>query len=338
MRAFLSGLQQSVFDTPLVRRIMRTLHAGSNRRLLARLDRDDAAHRQTRTLLTLVHKARLTTFGRDHDFGRIGTPADFRRLVPLQRIADRPAPDLALLPHRRAMRVALALLQGMRLESICWLGDEPLALERFPWMARPDVFDATTLPWGPSPTCLIGPIDRVVTFAHDRRHLMPDLRAVVYSRCGSTPVECLREAVGPKPMLLESLTRPEGPIAVEDPRFDSLRLLVDAGVYFEFITATLAHTLVPTRIGLDEVQPGVPYELILTAPNGPWAGRTGTSIVFDRLDVPLLRVLTPPVPDVSERDDEPASVQAPHRSSIYTPAARPETFVHTPWSVPSDRG
>ena len=83
---------------------------------------------------------------------------------------------------------------------------------------------------------------------------------------------------------------------------------------------------------------GLAYELILTAPNGPWAGRTGTTIVFDRLDVPLLRVLTPLVLGVSERDDEPASVQAPHRSSIYTPAVRPETFAHTPWSAPADRG
>jgi GH3 auxin-responsive promoter len=336
VRSFLSGLRPSLFDNPLLRRVMHTLQAASNRRLLARFDRGDAGRRQTRTLLTLIHQARLTPFGRDHDFGRIRTPLDFRRLVPLQRLA--PRTDFALRSHRQTLGVALALTQQARPHSICWLGDEPLAAERFPLLVRPSVFGANTLPGGPSPTCLIGTADRIVAFTRDRRHLLPDVRAAVYSRVGPpASFEALRQAVGPIPMLLELLTRPEGPIAIEDPRFGALRLLVDAGVYFEFIPATGVDEATPPRLGLDEVRLGVPYELALTAPTGVWAGRAGVAVVFDRLDPPLLRVLTPPDPAVAAKVGA-ETVPALHRSSTGIPAAPRGTFAHTPWSAPADRG
>jgi hypothetical protein len=54
---------------------------------LVELDHTDAAPSQARLLRGLVHRARNTRFGRDHDFARIRTPADFRRLVPLRSAA-----------------------------------------------------------------------------------------------------------------------------------------------------------------------------------------------------------------------------------------------------------
>ena len=341
MRSFLSSLRQPLFDNPLVRRVMATLQAASNRRLLARLDREDAVRRQTRTLLTLVHRSRLTPFGRDHDFGRIRTAQDFRRLVPLERIADRPAlrADLALRSHRHALGVALALAPSTRSASICWLGDDVFDVERFPLLLRPAVFEPATLPDDSSPTCLVGPVERVVRFSRERRHLLPDVRAVVYSRCGPLlPVDALRQAVGPRPTLIELVTRPEGPIAVEDPRFGALRLLVDAGIYFEFIPSMHSHEVSPPRLGLEEVRLGVPYELILTAPAGVWAGRVGMTVVFDRLTPPLMRVLTPPDLAVSARCDVAAASRGPHRSSTGILVAPPGTSVHTPWSAHADRG
>src|SRR5262245_11731728 len=70
------------------------------RRQLVELDHQDAVRCQTRILRGLVHKAHATPFGRAHDFPRIHTAADFRRLVPL-----RPPSALCDLPwesHRRA--------------------------------------------------------------------------------------------------------------------------------------------------------------------------------------------------------------------------------------------
>jgi hypothetical protein len=58
------------------------------RRHLARFDRQAPALCQSRTLLGLLQQARNTQFGREHDFSRIRTVEDFRRLVPLCTRAD----------------------------------------------------------------------------------------------------------------------------------------------------------------------------------------------------------------------------------------------------------
>ena len=52
------------------------------------LARQDAAAVQRETLLRLVRRAAGTRFGRDHDFGGIREPWDFRRAVPLRRYED----------------------------------------------------------------------------------------------------------------------------------------------------------------------------------------------------------------------------------------------------------
>jgi hypothetical protein len=55
---------------------------------LARFDRQAPARCQSRILLGLLHQARNTRFGREHDFRRIRSVEDFRRLVPLCTRAD----------------------------------------------------------------------------------------------------------------------------------------------------------------------------------------------------------------------------------------------------------
>src|SRR5689334_6395415 len=52
------------------------------------LEEHDAATLQQEMLLHLVRKAAGTQFGRDHDFGRIRSVADFQRRVPLRTYED----------------------------------------------------------------------------------------------------------------------------------------------------------------------------------------------------------------------------------------------------------
>src|SRR5262245_44945919 len=54
------------------------------RRRARQLNRNRAGAVQERTLLRLVEHARHTRFGRDHDFGRIRSVADFQERVPLR--------------------------------------------------------------------------------------------------------------------------------------------------------------------------------------------------------------------------------------------------------------
>lgn len=58
-------------------------HAYARRRA-AEVEQADLAHVQEQQLLRLILKAQETQFGRDHDFRRIRSVADYRRLVPLR--------------------------------------------------------------------------------------------------------------------------------------------------------------------------------------------------------------------------------------------------------------
>jgi hypothetical protein len=62
-------------------------HAYARRRMRA-FDGSDPVAFQERTLKALVRKARETRFGRDHDFGALGSIADYRKAVPLRTYED----------------------------------------------------------------------------------------------------------------------------------------------------------------------------------------------------------------------------------------------------------
>jgi hypothetical protein len=85
---FWEAIQQWLIGTRLVRRLTDTLFRGRARRHIAALDHLDTGRSQLRTLRGLVHCGHMTRFGRDHDFCRIRTADDFRRLVPLRTPAD----------------------------------------------------------------------------------------------------------------------------------------------------------------------------------------------------------------------------------------------------------
>lgn len=67
-----------------VRRLADAAAVRYARRRAAALDRMDAGAVQHETLLKLVRHARDTRFGRDHDFGRVASAADFRARVPVR--------------------------------------------------------------------------------------------------------------------------------------------------------------------------------------------------------------------------------------------------------------
>ncbi len=122
------SLQRWVTTRSLVRRMAEAVLAAAGRRHLAQLDRLAPSRCQRRILFGLINKAQATRFGRDHDFRRIRSIADYRRVVPLrsraelwreygedcwglQGIAAQVRFSLQALSrcHRSALRTALAL-------------------------------------------------------------------------------------------------------------------------------------------------------------------------------------------------------------------------------------
>src|SRR3954463_12594098 len=73
---------------PPVRTLVKRGFLGNARRRVARLAQADAIRVQERTLLSLVHNARGTRFGRDHGFATIRSVADYQKAVPLRTYED----------------------------------------------------------------------------------------------------------------------------------------------------------------------------------------------------------------------------------------------------------
>jgi hypothetical protein len=335
--------------TTWARRAAEAAFRAASRRHLARCDKLDAPRCQARTLLGLLHQAQSTPFGRDHDFRRIRTVADYRRLVPLAEAppVGTPLPGPLHAAHRAGWRTTLALvahaLPKVRLFGGSFLLLDEAAVNHLPRLLRPytrtDFWAADSVTWA------AGPAERFVQLfeelrvktGKDVRALWPNLSAVLYTAHSASAVERLRAEVGPGVSLLETVWGPGGPIAVEDPRHGGLRLLPDHGVYFEFVPP---HEAGP-RLGLDEIEPGETYELVLTSPAGLWSCRTGRAVCFEGRGLSLLRFAEMPAPVVRPRPAEAAvtpPAPPPHRRSAGTVAVPPESFVHNPWSALAGRG
>lgn len=423
------ALAQWLAGTRLVRRLADALFRGRARRRLAVLDRVDAARRQAQTLRGLIHQAHATRFGREHDFGRIRTPTDFRRLVPLRTPLDfwrdywqpafpdlsdttwpgpipaliaQPVPTLPYMPappalwasHRVAALTTLSLLSearpqarlfrgqmlvvnegpptsllaaGVQAGGAAWLALQDLPPRHRPFtVAAPACVDPgcsaegriralvqrsvkarLTLVAGQTETLKrFFELCRKETGWRSAADLWPDLAAVVYqAEPGDGGATGLAPLVGgregrPPVLLLEALFRPEAAIAVEDPRHGCLRLLPDLGVYFEFVPVDEVGRSRPVRLGVGDVEPGVPYLLAVSSPAGVWGCLAGLRVAFERRDPPLLRVLGPeqPRPALSDKDEcfTPRPVSHPQNGD--TAAGPPGTSARTPSSAPADRG
>jgi hypothetical protein len=341
---------------------------------------------QARILRGLVHRAQATRFGREHDFRRIRSHDDFRRLVRLRTLAEFcssywpvtqsafsdvtwpgriqsfipsnscgddvlrrvPITAASLSAHVDATATALSFIACIRPRAGLFLGqfacpgmqgeDSPTTdcantslLGHVPRVMRPYVLaeswqgqEITGRASASIPvTCAIGAVKQLSNLFRDLLRasgqariieLWPRLAGVVYSgtaRHGERTE--LRQLVGSdQVLLLESWHRPEAPIAVEDPRDRCLRLLADNGVFFEFVPEEEASEPEPTRHGLDDIVPGVTYEVAISSAAGVWACLTGEHVCFERRQPPLLRRVAIP-----KNSAHPLRRQRPHSGHIF---------------------
>ncbi|MFO0928189.1 MAG: GH3 auxin-responsive promoter family protein [Gemmataceae bacterium] len=164
--------------------------------------------------------------------------------------------------------------------------------------------------------------------------MWPGLSAVFYTRPDPAfDVRPIRDRIGESVLLLEVLTCFGSPVAIEDPVAGGLRLLTGHGSYYEFLPADASRSVDLRRLGIGEVTPGVPYELVLSSPAGVWGCRTGVTVVFDRLIPPVLRVIAAPrrVEPISPPRTAPATASLPRPRTADTAAALREIAARTPW-------
>lgn len=133
------------------------------------------------------------------------------------------------------------------------------------------------------------------TAARPLKAVWPNLECLVHGGAPLAPhAEELRAAVGPDVNFHEVYPSPEGFIAAQngDPD-DGLRLITDAGLFFEFLPMTdfaeegLAQ-MGAKAVPLEQVQPGVDYALLVTTPAGLCRHVVGDVVRFLSLDGPQM--------------------------------------------------
>ncbi|RZK39693.1 MAG: GH3 auxin-responsive promoter family protein [Pedobacter sp.] len=104
----------------------------------------------------------------------------------------------------------------------------------------------------------------------------------VYGGVNFEPYRAKIEAsIGKKIASIETYPASEGFIAYQDKQDDkSLLLLVDAGIFYEFIPADEYHNAKPTRLNLAEVELGKNYAIILNTNAGLWGYSIGDTVKF----------------------------------------------------------
>jgi hypothetical protein len=105
--------------TSFVRQATDTIFLSRARQHLVEFDHQTPGRSQEQILRGLIHRASGTRFGRAHDFRRISSHGDYKRLVPLRLISEfrgprQALPSALLASHRRAATTTLAMVLSTR--------------------------------------------------------------------------------------------------------------------------------------------------------------------------------------------------------------------------------
>ena len=114
------------------------------------------------------------------------------------------------------------------------------------------------------------------------KEIFPNFEVFVYGGVNYEPYRAaLEELVGERIDSVETYPASEGFIAFQDDQNEpGLLLNVDSGIFFEFIPADEVFNEHPTRLGLEEVEMGVNYAIILNTNAGLWGYNIGDTVEF----------------------------------------------------------
>ena len=118
------------------------------------------------------------------------------------------------------------------------------------------------------------------------KDIFPDFNLFVYGGVNFEPYRSkLEQSIGKKIDSIELYPASEGFIAYQDSQKDnSLLLMVNSGIFYEFIPVSEYFNTIPTRIALKDVELGVNYAIILNTNAGLWGYSLGDTIKFVSLD------------------------------------------------------
>ena len=112
--------------------------------------------------------------------------------------------------------------------------------------------------------------------------LFPNLSVIVHGGVNFEPYRTkLQESIGRPVSFIETFPASEGFIAYQNSqKDDGLLLLLDAGIYYEFVPANEIFSENPTRLNINEVELDVNYAMILNTNAGLWGYNLGDTVKF----------------------------------------------------------
>lgn len=122
--------------------------------------------------------------------------------------------------------------------------------------------------------------------ANTVKEVFPTFELFVYGGVNFEPYRSRFETlIGGRVDSIETYPASEGFIAFQDRQDDPALLLnVDAGMYFEFIPADRYFDENPPRLGLEDVEVGVNYALVISSDAGLWGYSIGDTVKFTSTD------------------------------------------------------
>lgn len=114
------------------------------------------------------------------------------------------------------------------------------------------------------------------------KDVFPDFSVFVYGGVNFEPYrDKLTESIGKKIDSIETYPASEGFIAYQDSQINpGLLLLLNSGIFYEFIPAEEYFNENPTRLSIEEVELGKNYALIINSNAGLWGYSIGDTIKF----------------------------------------------------------
>lgn len=116
--------------------------------------------------------------------------------------------------------------------------------------------------------------------------IWPNLEVFFHGAVSFTPYRDLFQKLIPSDNMryMETYNASEGFFGIQDTATDEMLLMLDYGIFYEFIPADQWHEAEPKTIGLDQVEVGQNYALVITTNAGLWRYKIGDTVKFTSLD------------------------------------------------------
>ena len=125
-----------------------------------------------------------------------------------------------------------------------------------------------------------------ITKAEHIQEVWPNLELFIHGAVAFDPYEALFQQLIPNPIhYQESYTASEGFFGIQDqPNADDMLLMLDYGIYYEFLPMEELNKKNPKAISLDSVELDKNYALVITTNAGLWRYLIGDTIKFTSLE------------------------------------------------------